>query len=382
MKTQLSRRNFMQTTSVGATTLAFTFPQRVMGANDRIQLAVIGTGGRGTRLLQAITNIPDYHVAAICDLRPERMERAADVCSKYEPAVRKYQDFRKMLDKEKLDACIVATEEANHAKCVVPVLEAGLHCFSEKPMDTTVEKVDRVVKAARKAKGIYQIGFQRHYIPTFQKCIQHIHEGGMGKITFMQGMWHWTGGVGPRYLDMDLAGTWFLAQACHHVDAMMWVMDWQKPDHCCAMAETTVEHANPPKHCAEDHSTIMYQFPNDAVFSYTHLMNCCEEFTGEKLWVYAEKGGIDLPAGMKYPRPEMGEPERLGEAVSTWDDGTYEELEAFARHIKNNEKPLSNVETGRLSTLMGIMAGKAMYNRAQREFEPTMVTWDDLGSTT
>ncbi|MFH1743713.1 MAG: Gfo/Idh/MocA family oxidoreductase, partial [bacterium] len=366
-ETSLSRRTFIRNTSAAA--IALGAPRKILGANDAIALGIIGTGGRGQRLLKAITRIPDFRVAAVCDLVEDRMDLAAEICEQYDPKVKKYLDFRKMLSDEKLDACIVATEEANHAKCVIPVLDAGLHCFSEKPMDVTVEKVDQVTRAARKAKGIYQIGFQRHYVPTFQSAIKHIHDGGVGKVTFMQGMWHWEGGVGGRYLDMDLSGCWFLAQACHHADVMAWVMNTH-PLRCEAVGAITVDHKDPPEHCAEDHSTLIFQFPNNAIFSYTHIMYCPKEFTGEKLWVYAEKGGIDLPKGMKYPRSGMGEPERLGEEVPDWDAGTSRELEAFAHHIQNNEKPLADVEVGRLGTLVGIMGGQAMYNRRKKVFEP------------
>ena len=376
----LSRRTFIQTTSSMAVALGAS--RKAFGANESIELGIIGTGGRGRRLLKAITRIPDFHVVSVCDLVEDRMDLATEICAQYKPNVKKYKDFREMLERENLDACIVATEEANHAKCAIPVLESGIHCFCEKPMDVTVEKVDRVTRAAREAKGIYQIGFQRHYVPTFQDCIRHIHEGKAGKVTFMQGMWHWTGGLSPRYMDVDLAGCWFLAQACHHADVMAWVMD-AHPLRCAAFASITEDYTDSPTHCAEDHSGIVFQFPGNVQFSYTHLMNCCEEFTGEKLWVYTEKAGIDLPKGMKYPRPGMGEPERLGEAVPNWDAGTARELEAFARHIKNNETPLANVEIGRRSTLMGIMAGQAMYNRKKRTYaQPELVTWEDLGSTT
>ncbi len=376
----LSRRTFIQTTSSMAIALGST--RRVLGAGESIALGIIGTGGRGRRLLKAITRIPAFRVVSVCDLVEERMDLAVEICQQYKPKVKKYEDFRTMLERENLDACIVATEEANHAKCVIPVLESGIHCFSEKPMDVTVEKVNQVTRAARNAKGIYQIGLQRHYVPTFQNCIQHIHEGKAGNVTFLQGMWQWAGGLSPRYMDMDLAGCWFLAQACHHADVMAWVMN-AHPLRCAAFASITESYADPPKHCAEDHSGILFQFPGNIQFSYTHLMNCCEEFTGEKLWVYTDQAGIDLPKGMKYPRQGMGEPERLGEEVPNWDAGTFSELEAFARHIQNNEKPLADVDVGRRATLMGIMAGHAMYDRKKRRYDqPQLVTWDDLGLTT
>ncbi len=377
-----SRRDFIQKTAVGTSALAIGSSHKILGANDEIVMGMIGTGGRGKRLLRAITNLPAYRVAALCDLREERVKEAAEICEQYKPTVRTYLDFREMLEKEKLDACFVVTEEANHGKCAIPVLEANIHCFSEKPMDISVKQVDRITRAARKSKGIYQVGFQRRYLSTFQDGIGHIHEDHLGKVTFMQGMWHWTSGIGPRYLNFNLSGGWFLAQACHHVDAAMWVMKDQHPQKCVAMGAVTQDYQNPPERMAEDHSALAFEFPNGAIFSYTHLMYCPEQFTGEKLWVYADKGGVDLPKGMKYPRPGMGDPERIGEESTSWDDGTYEELEAFAKHIRNNEKPLSNIETARGSTLMGIMGRMAMYKVQEKEYEPRLITWEDLNSTT
>lgn len=381
-QTKQTRRSFIQTTTASAAALSMTAPGSVLGANDEVVIGIIGTGGRGQRLLKAITNIKGYRVAAVCDLIQARADQAAEICEQYQPKVRVYRDFSKMMNLEKMDAIIVATEEANHGKCVIPVLRAGLHCFSEKPIETTVEKVDEVVKAARQAKGLYQVGYQRHYIPSFQTSIKHIQDGHAGKITFLQGMWQWDYGVGGRYLDMNEAGCWFLAQACHHCDAMAWVMNNQPPLRAVAMGKITENHPNPPEYCAEDHSALAFEFPGGVIFSYTHLMNCCDQFCGEKLWVYAEKAGIDLIEGMKYPRKGMGDPERLGEKSSDWDNGTYEELEAFARHVRNGETPLSNVETARVGTLIGILGGMAMYQRESKSWVPRVAKWEDLGSTT
>ena len=382
----VNRRSFIQTTSIGASVIAAGSARNVLGANDEVVLGIIGTGGRGQSLLKRITNIPNVRIACICDLRENRREQAAVICEDYNPKPNLYSEFRDMLDKEKLDGCIVATEVGNHAHCVVPVLETGLNCFSEKPMDCTVEKVDRIVKAARKAKGFYQVGFQRRYNPGFMKSIEHIHNGEMGKITFLQGQWQWTWSVGGWVLDVDMSGGELAEQACHHMDVMNWVMNNTPPVRCAAMGAITVPHTEPyeqkMEHLSEDHSAVMFEFPGGVTFSYTHLFYCCEQFCGEKLWVYTEKGGVDLPQAMKYPRAGMGDPERLGPESPDWDHGTYEELAAFVDQIRNNKKPLSDQETGRISTLMSLMGRKAMYKRKTKSFEPTVVTWEELGSTT
>ncbi|MHC4796741.1 MAG: Gfo/Idh/MocA family protein, partial [Planctomycetota bacterium] len=167
MDKNLSRRSFIKTSVIGASVaLSTTSVAKGFPANQKVQLGWIGIGGRGSNLMQVmIKNCPQARTAAVCDLRPDRIARGQKLAENDKPTG--YTDFRKMMEKEKLDGILVATEPNNHAPLVVPVLEAGYHCFAEKPMDTTVEKVDAIVKAARKAKGFYQIGTQRRYNPGY-----------------------------------------------------------------------------------------------------------------------------------------------------------------------------------------------------------------------
>lgn len=378
----VSRRSFLKV-GAGASALALGVSNRVLGANDEVVLGMIGTGGRGQSLLKRITSIPQVRIAALCDVREERLNQAAEICADYKPAVKKYSDFYELLSKEKLDGCIVATEVGNHAKCVIPVLESGIHCFSEKPMDCTVDKVDAIVKAARQAKGFYQVGFQRRYAPAFQAGIGLIHDGKIGEVSFLQGCWHWEWSVGGWVADVDMSGGEIVEQACHHMDVMSWIMKGQHPLQCIALGHIGGEGRKlDNKHNSEDQSSVSFVFPSGAIFSYTHLFYLAEQFRDEKLVVHGKTGGIDLRGGMLYPRPGKGEPVKFAEEITSWELGTTEELVAFADQIRNNKKPLSDQETGRISTLMSLMARKAMYERDTKTFQPQVVTWDDLGSTT
>ncbi|HPA46130.1 MAG TPA: Gfo/Idh/MocA family oxidoreductase, partial [bacterium] len=122
----VSRRDFLQTSMAGASalTLGVTGASRVLGANNEVVLGFIGVGGRGERLLKGLLDMKGVRVSAICDLRQERVDEKKEIAAQWKP--KGYLDFRQMLDKEKFDGVIVATEVGNHAKCVVPVLEAGL----------------------------------------------------------------------------------------------------------------------------------------------------------------------------------------------------------------------------------------------------------------
>jgi len=380
----LSRRNFMQTAVAGASALTVGLPREARGANDKVRLAWIGCGGRGSYLVKRALTIDDIEIVAACDLILEKAERAGEfVKEKREKKINTYVDFRKMMEKEKLDGIVVATEVGNHAKVVIPVLEAGFHCMSEKPMEATVEKVDAVVRAARKAKGIYQIAFQRRSDTGMKAGISLIHNGEIGDVNFMQGQWHWggTGHVGGWVVDVDMSGGKLNEQACHHMDLFSWAMGSIAPTHCVAIGAITVDYKDPPRHTAENMSSVAWHFPGGAILSYTHLHGVAKPFQGEKSWVMGAKGDIDLLKGYLYPRD--GEPRKVSEEEPGWGDSSVRnELIDFAQSCRTGKLPTSNHETGRISTLMTLMAEKAMYRRDQNFYGPGMITWDEIGSTT
>jgi len=381
--TNMTRRAFIRNSALGASALAIgaAGPARAARPGDDVVVGFIGVGGRGTRLLRYVAALPGCRIGAVCDLRPERVARAQREAGKRGHKPRGYVDFRKMLDKEKLDGVIVATEVANHAKCVIPVLEAGLHCFSEKPMEATVEKVDAIVKAARKAKGIYQIGFQRRYNDSFITAMKAIHSGELGKVLFLQGHWHFPRGFGGWVPNVEISGGRLVEQACHHMDVMSWAMKNQHPIECVGMASITATYKNPPRIISEDHSAVVFRFPGDVIFSYTHISFAPEKWSGEKLWVYGRLCGMDLSKGELYT--EDKKVKKIAEP-SDYYKGTREELAAFVENIRNGgrDKVLSNVETGRVSTLMAIMGRTAFRDLKKNKIESRVIRWEDLGSET
>ncbi len=379
-----SRRNFMQSTVAGAAAVGIGLPRNARGANDKVTLAWIGLGGRGSYLLRRAMTIEHVEVVAACDLIVGKAEKAAAVVKdERDKDINVYTDFRKMLAKEKLDGVVVATEVANHGEVVIPVLEAGLHCFSEKPMDATIEMVDAITLAARKAKGIYQIGFQRRADVGMRAGIELIHGGAIGEVNFMQGQWHWGGsGRGGGWVgNVDVSGGKLHEQACHHMDLMSWAMGNVAPTQCLAVGAISVDYEKIARHQAENLSSVSWWFPNGAIFSYTHLHGLvAPDFQGEKSWVMGKGGDLDLLNGFIYPRG--GEKRAVSDEKPGWGDSSVRnELLEFADCCRTGKTPTGNHETGRVSSLMTLMAEKAMYRRDQNNYGPGMITWDEVGST-
>ena len=134
MTTRINRRGFLKTsTAVGiaASSGALLKPSRVLGANERLNIGVIGVGGRGAGDLAGVAG---ENIVALCDVDEGRLDAAA---AKH-AAAKKYVDYRKLLEQDDLDAVVVATPDHHHAPATVRALRRGLHVYCEKPLTHTV----------------------------------------------------------------------------------------------------------------------------------------------------------------------------------------------------------------------------------------------------
>jgi len=208
-----------------------------------------------------------------------------------------------------------------------------------------------------------------------------LHEGRLGKVTFMQGHWHWSWrGTGTVARD----GGFFTEQASHHTDIMAWAMGEQHPVKCVSIAYMQEPKPEGPNVWNETHSATAFQFPNGEIFSYTHLKYLAGRFTDEKTWIFCEKGCLDPGHGKMYLIDGNKEEQYGLDSKGDWGLGTTEELQDFVDNIKTGgkRKPNANVETGRVATMMCLMARKAHVNPEKNAFEPRVVEWKDLGSST
>jgi predicted dehydrogenase len=157
------------------------------GANDRIRTGVIGCGMRSAVLLEQSPR--DIQIAALadCDLRQMGSDSAfgksasslsRDAFSKWP----RYQDYRDMLDKEKLDAVYVATTTHARVLCCIHAAQAGLDIYAEKPLTLTIAEGRALVKVVRKHKCVFQAGTQARSMTLDMWASQFLRNGGLGKI--------------------------------------------------------------------------------------------------------------------------------------------------------------------------------------------------------
>ena len=175
-KAGVSRRVFVQSTVAGLTALS---AGRVLGANERINVGLIGFGLIGRFHLAAINAQPDAHVVAVCDVHNGRVEQAAEMAG---GSAAKYADFRKLLEDKNVDAVYVATPDHWHALMTMMACAANKDVYVEKPLTLFVREGRWMIDVARRTKRVVQVGTQNRSGPPFQHARELIAQGRLGKI--------------------------------------------------------------------------------------------------------------------------------------------------------------------------------------------------------
>jgi predicted dehydrogenase len=171
----------------GAAALTAASYSRVLGANDKIQLGVIGCGERGRHDMSQFMMVPTVNVAAVCDIYGEQIDKARQKATD----AKNFSDHRKLLEMKEIDAVLIATPDHWHSRVAIDALRAGKDVYVEKPLTLKIEEGPPIVKAARENDRICQVGMQQrsgmHYL---QAKSEYFDSGKLGKITMARTWWH------------------------------------------------------------------------------------------------------------------------------------------------------------------------------------------------
>jgi predicted dehydrogenase len=188
---RIDRRDFVRQTAVGAAALGLgTFgvpaPPSVLGANDRIRFAVIGTGGMGTGHVHQLTGMSkdenlNIQLVAACDVFDNRAQNAANICGG-----EAFRDYRRLIEQIKPDAVVIATPDHWHARISMDCLEAGIDVYCQKPMTLYWEEARDVYRCVQRTKRVFQVGAQGCSDDVWWQAQKQIKEGALGKLVWSQ----------------------------------------------------------------------------------------------------------------------------------------------------------------------------------------------------
>jgi predicted dehydrogenase len=162
--------------------------QRILGANDRVRLGIIGTGGRGRHLIRMARLAGGMEFVAICDAWDQRRQEAAKLI---DTPVTQVADYRALLDRKDIDGVIVATLDHWHSRMTVDACRAGKDVYVEKPMTSVAEQGVEVVKAVRDTGRIVQVGVQQRSLAHFIEAKERFFDSGLiGKVHMVRTLWN------------------------------------------------------------------------------------------------------------------------------------------------------------------------------------------------
>ncbi|MDX2151077.1 MAG: Gfo/Idh/MocA family oxidoreductase [Bryobacteraceae bacterium] len=330
----MDRRRFLASVSAAA---AAAKPARA--ANDRIRLGFLGLGGRGAYEIRTCLRKPETEIAAVCDV----YQPFVDEVRKTIPfKVDGYQDFRRILDRKDIDAVFVSTPDHWHVPMAMMAFEAGKDVYCEKPLTHTIDEGRALVRAARHHKKILQTGSQQRSAEHFQKCVEMIQGGVIGKVTHVEAWNHSNEapvGIGnpkdsapPPGLDWDLylgpaskvpyntnrwvwnyrwfweySGGMMTDWGAHHVDIVHWAMNVDAPNSVAAFGGKYVLEDNRE---TPDTLVTVFEYPG-FTFQYRNTLGSGVRQEGRAYGMAfrGTKGTLILDRSSYEIRPEMRGPD-------------------------------------------------------------------------
>jgi len=413
-----SRRRFLLT-SAGAALASGS----VLGANDRVQVGLIGYGRRGAQLRNSFARHADCVFAAACEVEQSRLKQGAAAMG---GKVDTYTDYRRVLERKDIDAVIVATPDHWHSPILIAACEAGKDVYVEKPASNAIEPAWKMVDAAKQHNRVVQVGCQQRSWSQFQECARKIQDGYIGRINHCVLLFEGGGGGAPRVapsqkppegLDweawqgpaerhpysadrhrnwrsfFDYGGGTVTDWGVHLSDVMAWYMKASRKAPILTSAAAQYVFRQPPDlEMAPDTYSITWKYDN-FVGTFTNATMPSQDpemqrsdaygdyFYGESGVLLVNRFGYavmpaprgrarGLPQAQAVKAERVMDPEGLDEGPdSKFGQATILHARNFLDCVKSRQQPVCDMETGFYSSLPCLLA--VMSIRQGRSF-----TWD------
>ncbi len=346
--------------------------------SDRVATAVIGTGNRGSYLLRGVMEQPNTKVVALCDIKPDRLDKAATAAARDNPTT--YTEWRKIIDRKDVEAVFIATPPHLHAEMAIAALRAGKHVYCEKPIGITPAQVRDLVRAAKASKAVFVAGQQMRSSKVYQQAIAKIREGIIGDVIMVKAQRHAVadlnheGSSSDWYFDVTKSGGYLIEQSVHNLDLCNWVIN-ARPVRAAGFGGTLFYKNDPPGRTIFDCGTISYDYPNGVKMSFTQ--NVFHPRTlpsgGQYVYVFGTKGAIDLMSGAPtfHPIGREGKPAVLAEKGK--DEQPHAHITAFYDAVTKGGRNPADIIVGATAALTAILGHEAMTKQK-------VVTWAELGA--
>ncbi|HZP01841.1 MAG TPA: Gfo/Idh/MocA family oxidoreductase [Terriglobia bacterium] len=412
---EINRRDFIRraaaTTAGVSLSMAGVSTDRVLGANDRIRLGVIGTGRQGVDNMENFMR-HGVEVAGVCDVYEPNLANGLKAAG---GKAKTYKDFRQLLDDKEIDVVINATPDHWHALPTVMACQAGKDVYTEKPVSVVVDEGKKMVEAARKYKRVVQVGLWQRSNVHFQKAVELVQGGLIGKVSFVR-TWNysniypegignppdsdpppgldwdmWLGpapkvpfnwnrfGVGDRWSTFryfyDYANGWPGDWGVHLLDIVQWAMKVDGPTALTASGSKFFLKDNSD---TPDTLQITLEYPNFVATYENRLINANSmyghgygiEFHGTDGTMFVDRGGFQV-----YPERKTEDKKEVDRTATMHmdvvNDGLFDHVGNLLDCMKTRKLPASDIEIGHRSSSTCLLANVALRTRERIEWDVT-----------
>lgn len=378
--------------------------------SDRIGIALIGCGGMGLSNLNDFLRVPEVEFVAVVDVDEQHLEQAVLLVEERRGRRPEAQmDFRRILDRNDIDAVIVATPDHWHALPTVLACQAGKDVYVEKPLATTIEEGRAMVTAARRYNRVVQVGTQQRSAGHFADAVDFVKSGQLGKLRMVRAWTYldWKGDLGnppdeepPYRLDYDLwlgpapyrpynpmrvhhnfrwfwdySGGLMTDWGAHMLDVVAWALD---ADPVGAMAIGGKYGFPDDIRETPDTQQSIVEYPEFSVI-WEHMIGAGVgpwqrehgvEFHGENGILVVDRGGWEVhPETDRFHQPERIQRMEPVERQPASRDYHFAHVQNFLDCMRTRQRPIADVEIGHRSAISCHLANIAV--RVQR-----YVKWD------
>jgi predicted dehydrogenase len=351
------------------------------GAAEPVNVGVIGNGIRGTFLIESLLKLPDVKVKALCDIKPDRLDKAASKAARDNPAT--FSDYRKVLERPDIGAVWIAVPCDLHVEMGIAALQAGKHIYMEKPLGITPESIRELLKVAKGSKKVFQTGHVMRSFPYLQTAAARLREGVAGKVIMLRAWRHSSNDMDHHglsadwFFDAKRSGDLIVENAIHNLDVCNWLVD-SRPERAAGFGGTLLWKNDPPGRTNMDGYTLSYEYANGVEMSFTQLAFHPAGLpqSGMGFQVYGTEGAVEVIYGREgkviYHKREPGaQPVVLAESKDTAPQDLH--FQAFFDAIRTGKTDVpGGLEVGAVAALTSILGREAMYRKK-------VMTWREMG---
>ena len=342
-----------------------------------IGVGMIGVGNRGAHLLKQVIEVPGTSVRAICDLKPDRVDRAATMAARDKPAV--VRDWKELLQRSDIDAVHVATPCDLHVEMAIAALKAGKHVYLEKPAGIEPKSIGELVKAAKASNKVLIVGQQMRSSKKNRELVARLRDGLVGDILMVKAQRHASDDLphdassADWFFDAKRSGDVLVEMSVHNLDACNWILN-EYPERAAGFGGTQLWKNDPPGRTNMDGYSLSYEYPGGAKLSYTQVFFHWSGLpnNGQMWHVYGSKGALDFQTATFYPRTKGESPKQLMEVQRETID--LDHVAAFYDAIRNGTPVPAGIKEGASGALTAIMGREAIYQKR-------VTTWKEMGVT-